>query len=92
MCIRDRGGELVDDAVGEGIAEWNAELEDVDAGTVELEGELVGGGQGRIPGADVDHETLEARTAEFGETFFDAIHGRRSVGRKPSRIQATGHS
>jgi hypothetical protein len=36
--------------------------------------QLVGGGEVRITGADVDNEALLAGGAEPGETFFDAVH------------------
>lgn len=61
------GGELVDDAIGEGIAEGDTEFEDIDTGLIEFEGELAGGFEVGITGADVDDETLALLGAETGE-------------------------
>lgn len=61
------GGELVDNTVGEGIAEGDPEFEDIDAGAIEFEGELAGGFEVGITGADVDDESLAMLGAEMCE-------------------------
>lgn len=61
------GGELVDDAIGEWIAEGDTEFEDIDSGVIEFEGELAGGFEVGIAGANVDDETLAVLGAETGE-------------------------
>jgi len=68
------GGELVDDAIGEGIAEGHTEFEDIDAGLIEGEGELVGGFEMGITGTDIDDESLAVLVVEEGKAGFDTIH------------------
>ena len=68
------GGELVHQAVCQRVAEWNAQLEHIDAGPIERERQAARGVEIRIPGADVDDETFLSLAFQPGELFHDAIH------------------
>lgn len=73
------GGELVDDAIGEGVTEGDAEFEDIDAGLVEGEGELAGGIEVGVTGADIDDEGFLVIFLQLFESCLDAVHGGASV-------------
>src|SRR5262249_36740615 len=74
------GGELIYEAVGEWVAERNAELEHVYAGLVKGEAELAGGFEGGVARADIDDEALFAFALQLRKTFHNAIHAAWSFG------------
>jgi hypothetical protein len=66
-------GQLIDEAVGERIGKWDAELEDVGAGFFEGEREIDGRRETGIAGADVGDECLLVSGAQSFETLVDSI-------------------
>ena len=68
------GGELIDQAVGQRIAERHAQFEHIHAGLIEGQRELAGGFEVRIARADVNDKALLALLLEPGKPFDDAIH------------------
>ena len=65
------GGALNGGAVGERIAERNAQLDDIGAGFGQGENELQRGVERRIAGGDVGDDAEFAGCAQVGETFGD---------------------
>jgi len=70
---RALGGELIDQAICQGIGKRNAELKDVDASFFESEREVDRARQIRIAGADVGDEGFFVSRRERGETLIDSI-------------------
>lgn len=67
------GGELVDDAVCEGIGEGEAEFDDVGTGFFEGEDDVDGAIEGRVACADVGDEGAFAVSVELLEAGVDAV-------------------
>jgi len=66
------GSALDGGAVGEGVAERYAELDDVGTGFGEREDEFQRGIEQGIAGRDIGNDAEFAGGAQFGETFGDA--------------------
>ena len=78
------GGQLVDQAIRQRIAERHAQLQHVHAGAVKGQRQLARRLQIRIPRADIDHNLFPAVALQPGKSFLNAIHLRRSV---PLRLE-----
>src|ERR1700730_13573965 len=74
------GGALNGGAVGERIAEGDAEFDDVGAGFGKCEDELQRGVERRIPGGNVGDDAELAFRSEFGEALTDSSRVGSNVG------------
>ena len=73
------GGELVDQAIGQRIAERHAQFQHIHAELVERQRQLARGFEVRIARADVNDEALLALAVQPGESFHNAIHASRRM-------------
>src|SRR5439155_23238322 len=67
---------LIDQTVGQRVAERNSQFQNVHPGVLESQGELAGRLEVRVTGTDIDDEPLLARFLEQDKAFHDAIHAR----------------
>ena len=66
--------KLVDQTIGQRVAERHAEFENIHPDQVQGERKPPSGFEGRVARADVNHQSLFARLLQPGKPFHDAIH------------------
>ena len=66
--------QLIHNAVGERIAERNAQFQYVHPGPIKFHGQSVGGLEIRIPSSNVDDQSLASGGLQRGKSLFNAVH------------------